>query len=144
MLTILINLNNLQLLEQNEDKKTTTEMKDLENIPAPLNKPNIAIVKYHLSTSVLTCEKHVFINLCGYLFLPGSLQLPWTDVTCSYLWDRVCSTFSGAGKFCLAHGLSQLTRYVTSVVYKRYLCAVTKTPNGVRTWPSFHINYKQS
>ena len=24
--------------------------------------------------------------------------------------DRVCSIFSGAGKFCLAHGLRQLTR----------------------------------
>ena len=29
----------------------------------------------------------------------------------SYLSDRVCSNFSGAGKFCLAHGLK-----VTSVV----------------------------
>ena len=28
----------------------------------------------------------------------------------SYLWDRVCSIFRGAGKFCLAHGLRQLTR----------------------------------
>ena len=26
--------------------------------------------------------------------------------------DRVCSIFSGAGKFCLAHGLRQLTRDV--------------------------------
>ena len=30
----------------------------------------------------------------------------------SYLWDRVCSIFSGAGKFCLAHGLRHLTRDV--------------------------------
>ena len=28
----------------------------------------------------------------------------------SYLLDRVCSIFSGASKFCLAHGLRQLTR----------------------------------
>ena len=28
----------------------------------------------------------------------------------SYLWDRICSNFSCAGKFCLAHGLRQLTR----------------------------------
>ena len=31
-----------------------------------------------------------------------------------YLGDRVCSIFSGAGKFCLAHRLRQLTRDVKS------------------------------
>ena len=30
----------------------------------------------------------------------------------SYLLDRDCSIFSGVGKFCLAHGLRQLTRYI--------------------------------
>ena len=50
----------------------------------------------------------------------------------SYLWDRVCSIFSGAGKFCCAHGLRQLTRdiKVTSVVYKRYLPTITKNSEG--------------
>ena len=36
--------------------------------------------------------------------------------TLSYLWDGVCSIFSGAGKFCLAHGLRQLKRDVKSDV----------------------------
>ena len=49
--------------------------------------------------------------------------------------------FSSAGKFCLAHGLRQLTREAstTSLVYKRSVRAVTKTPNDVRSWPSYHI-----
>ena len=41
------------------------------------------------------------------------------DVVCKHfsnLRDRVCSIFSGAGKFCLAHGLGQLARSVKSDV----------------------------
>ena len=34
----------------------------------------------------------------------------------SYLWDKVCSIFRGAGKFCLAHRLRQLTRDTLSDV----------------------------
>ena len=34
----------------------------------------------------------------------------------SYLLDRVYSIFSGAGKFCLAYGLRQLTRDTKSDV----------------------------
>ena len=30
------------------------------------------------------------------------------------LWDRICSIFSDAGKFCIAHGLRQLTHNVKS------------------------------
>ena len=37
------------------------------------------------------------------------MLIAYTDVKLSYLGDRVCSIFSGAGKFCLAHGLRQLT-----------------------------------
>ena len=33
----------------------------------------------------------------------------------SNVWDRVCSIFSGAGKFCLAHGLRQLTHAALKV-----------------------------
>ena len=33
-----------------------------------------------------------------------------------YLRDRICSIFSGPGKFCLAHGLRQLTRDVKNDV----------------------------
>ena len=46
----------------------------------------------------------------------------------SYLGDRLCSILSGAGKFCLAHGLRQLIRDTKndSVVYKCALCAITK------------------
>ena len=36
--------------------------------------------------------------------------------TFPYLWDRVCSIFNDAGKFCLAHGLRQLTRDTKSDV----------------------------
>ena len=39
-------------------------------------------------------------------------QLKYDKVDFPYLLDRVCSIFSGAGKFCLAHGLRQLTRHV--------------------------------
>ena len=38
----------------------------------------------------------------------------------SYLWDRICSILSGAGKFCLAHGLKQLAHDVKNDI---------KTPN---------------
>ena len=38
------------------------------------------------------------------------LSQPMGKTEFSYLLDRVCSIFSGAGKFCLAHGLRQLTR----------------------------------
>ena len=34
----------------------------------------------------------------------------------SYPWDQVCSIFSSAGKFYLAHGLRQLTRDFTNDV----------------------------
>ena len=34
----------------------------------------------------------------------------------SFLWDRVCSIFSGARKFCVAHGLRQLIRDTKSDV----------------------------
>ena len=39
----------------------------------------------------------------------------------SYLWDRICPIFSGAGKFCLSHGLGQLTGLVKSNVRTLYL-----------------------
>ena len=49
----------------------------------------------------------------GYIFMFSAMffQKRTTFVTFfSYLWDRLCSIFSSAGKFCLAHGLRQLTR----------------------------------
>ena len=49
-----------------------------------------------------------------------NLQWEWKDMEMtswvftrhvfSYLWNGVCSILSGAGKFCLAHGLRQLSR----------------------------------
>ena len=56
----------------------------------------------------------------------------------SYLRDRVCSIISDAGKFCLAHGLSQLKRDVNHDVRTlNFKSDVTfapprKTPNGIR------------
>ena len=48
--------------------------------------------------------------------------------------------FSGAGKFYLVHGLSSHeTLKGKSFVYKRSLRAVTKTPNDVRSWPSYTV-----
>ena len=52
-------------------------------------------------------------------------------VVCPYLWDRVCSMFGGAGKFCLAHGLRQLTHDFKSDVRilnfrSDVTCATTK------------------
>ena len=58
--------------------------------------------------------------------------------TFSYLCDRACSVFSGAGKFCLAHGHRQLTRDVKSDVRTLNLKnditypPPRKTPNDVR------------
>ena len=43
-------------------------------------------------------------------------QLVWERTGFSYLCDRICSIFSGAGKFRLAHRLKQLTRNVNSDV----------------------------
>ena len=40
----------------------------------------------------------------------ASISVFFCFVFFSYLWDRVCSFFSGAGKFCLAHGLGQPTQ----------------------------------
>ena len=56
-----------------------------------------------------------------------------------YLRDRVCSSFSGAGKFCLGHGVRQLTRDVRGDVRTlNFRSDVTfapprKTRNGRRT-----------
>ena len=56
----------------------------------------------------------------------------------SYLRYGVCSFCSGAGKFCVAHGLGQLTRDIKSDVRTlNFRIDVTfapprKTPNGVR------------
>ena len=56
----------------------------------------------------------------------------------SYLFDRICSIFSGAGKFCLALGLGQLTRDVKSDVRTlNFRSDVTyalprRTPNDIR------------
>ena len=58
----------------------------------------------------------------------------------SYLWDKVCSVFSGAGKFCLAHGPRQLTRDVKCEVRTLdFRSDVTsapsrKTPNDIQKW----------
>ena len=63
----------------------------------------------------------------------------------SYLGDRVCFIFSGAGKFCLAHGLRQLTRDVKRDVRILNLRSdVTyslprKIPNGVRRRSLFDV-----
>ena len=60
------------------------------------------------------------------------------EIILSYLWDRVCSIFSGAGKFCLAHGPGQLTRDVKDDVRTHnFRSGITfapsrKTPNDVR------------
>ena len=59
----------------------------------------------------------------------------------SYLWDRVCSSFSGVGKAYFAHGLRQLTRDVKCEVrILNFRSDVTyalprKTPNDVRIKP---------
>ena len=53
---------------------------------------------------------------------------------------------SGAGKFCLAHGLRQLTGDTKSDVN----CLQTlhtrrnESPNDVRCWPSYNVNCKYS
>ena len=52
-----------------------------------------------------------------------------------YLRDRVCSIFSGAGKFCLAHGLRQLaqdTKSDVSCVQKSFTCPNEKLPMTFR------------
>ena len=66
----------------------------------------------------------------------------------SYLRDRLCSTFSGAGKFCLAHGLRQLTRDMKHDVRNlNFRSDVTfapprKTPNDVRKRSLCDVNVK--
>ena len=56
----------------------------------------------------------------------------------SCLWDRVCSSYSGAGKFCLAHELRQLTHNVKHDVRTlNFRSDVTfapkwKTPNDIQ------------
>ena len=47
----------------------------------------------------------------------------------SYLRDRVCSIFNGAGKFCLAHGLRQLTREAKTDVIWLQTTLTKKPPN---------------
>ena len=62
---------------------------------------------------------------------------------CSYLYDRVCPIFSGAGKFCLAPGLRQLTRDIKNDVRILYFRSDAtfvspmcyhqkKSPNNIR------------
>ena len=68
---------------------------------------------------------------CGYSY-------PVCKKFFSYICDGVCSILSGALKFCLAHGLRQLTHGVKyDVRILNFRSAVTfahprKTPNGVR------------
>ena len=50
-------------------------------------------------------EDYIFLL---YYFLPQIIYLHTLS------WGRVCSIFSGAGIFCVAHGLGQLTRDVQS------------------------------
>ena len=48
-------------------------------------------------------------NVCFYANIQKIIP------TFSYLSDRVCSIFNGAGKCCLAHGLRQLSRQVKAM-----------------------------
>ena len=58
--------------------------------------------------------------------------------TISYLWDRIHSIFSGAGKFCLAHGLRQLGR--DDVKNSLFQTLPRKTPTDVRRSPLCDVN----
>ena len=63
----------------------------------------------------------------------------------SYLWDRFCSIFSEAGKFCHAHWLRQLTRDTLCDVSCLHTLLTGRnqiSPNDGRSWPSYHVNCK--
>ena len=54
-------------------------------------------------------------------------RIMWSVV--SYLRDRVCSIFICAGKFCLAHGLRQLTHDIKSDTRMlNFNCDITYAP----------------
>ena len=56
------------------------------------------------------------LNTAEFLYgVPSDLGLyVWFGLALSYIWDRVCSIFSGAGKCFLTHGLRHFTRDVKS------------------------------
>ena len=72
-----------------------------------------------------------------HVFLSSEIENGTCEPLFSYLGDRVCSSSSGAGKFCLVHGLRQFTRDVKHDVRTlNFRSDVTsapsrKTPNDV-------------
>ena len=67
---------------------------------------------------------------CSHMISLTVDRLPSARKALSYLWDEVCSIFSGAGKFCVARGLGQFSRDVKSDVrtqnFRCDLCFTTK------------------
>ena len=64
----------------------------------------------------------------------------------SYLWDRVISIFSGAGKFWLGHGLRQVTRDTkigVSCLQTILIRRNEELQNDVRSWSSFNVSCKK-
>ena len=74
-------------------------------------------------------------NLPSLLIQPQVRNYNYCSIIFSYLWDRVCSIFSGAGKFFLAHGLRQITRetkYDVNCLQTLLTCHKRRPPNDVR------------
>ena len=66
------------------------------------------------------------------------------DKSFSYVWDRVCSIFSSAGKFCLAKGLRQLTQDSKSNVSCLQTMPTSRNENLRMTFGvSHHITFTE-
>ena len=116
-------------LEEHKVKKSTKQVHLTHvsrNYTAPYDRRNNTNGCTVFIQTMKTLQLILLMKAAVYHTIPllARISLQWMRISdkgiqknkLSYLWDRVCSKSSGAGKFCLAHGPRQLTRDIKSDV----------------------------